>query len=208
MKAFGEESLSSVLRVALEVFWYLVLFSLGLWVLGVIMAALGNPANLRIDVPLSFRLDPAIHAISSETIDIEGAGLLETKGTLGLRTGNRGLVFGYVALVGHWIALLLAVLYQFRILLRTLAAGKPFASENASRVRMIGYLIIGIELLRAILFLVISSIAKANLHVAGLVIESPFRPNLGLLLAGGAVLLIAEVFRQASAMHEEQALTV
>ncbi len=208
MKAFGEKSLSSVLRIALEAFWYLALFSLGLWVLGVIMAALGNPANLRIDVLLSFRLDPAIHAISSETIDIEGAGLLETKGTLGIRTGSRGLVLGYVALIGHWVVLLIAVLYQIRRLLRVLAAGRPFASDNAGRVRMIGYLLIGIELLRTVLLLVISSIAKANINVAGLTIESSFRPNLGLLLAGGAVLLIAEVFRQGSAMHEEQSLTV
>ena len=208
MKAFGEKSLSSVLRIVLEAFWYLALFSLGLWVLGVIMAALGNPANLRIDVPLSFRLDPASHVISSETIVIEGAGLLETRGKLGLRTGNRGLVFGYVALGGVWIALALVAVYQIRMLLRTLAAGKPFASDNAARVRMIGYLIIGIELLRAIIFSIISSIAKANLDVASLAIESSFRPNLGMLFAGGVVLLIAEVFRQASAMHEEQSLTV
>lgn len=208
MKAFGEKSLASVLRIGLEVLWYVAVVSAGLWVVAVIMAALGNPANIRIDVPLSFRLDAAAHEISSETLELEGSGFIETKGTLGVRTGSRRLLFGYVALGGSWIALVLVVLYQSRALLRTLAAGKPFARANAGRVAFIGYLIIGIEVFRWAVQQLMSSIAKANIIVTGLTIESTFRPNLGILFVGGVVLLIAEVFRQASAMYEEQSLTV
>ncbi len=208
MKAFGEKSLSSVLRIGLEVMWYVTLLSAALWVIAVILAALGNPANMRVDVPLSFELEASAYEISSETIEIESSGFFETRGKLGIRTGNRALLLGYIFLGGSWIALLLVVLHQTRAVLRRLAAGEPFAWVNASRVRLIGYLIVALELFRWAVMLALSSFAKANLSITGLTIVSSFRPNLGLLFVGGVVLLIAEVFRQASVMHEEQSLTV
>jgi hypothetical protein len=208
VKTMGKGSLSSALRVAMEAAWYLTILLTALVLIEAVRATAGEAGEALVDLPLSFELDTAGHSVSSETIPIVAARVLETRGKLRLRSTSRRFAVLWLGaatlLVGAW----LVIIYQLREFVKTLAAGEPFARSNALRLRVIGLFIVGFELARFGIVLGISLMLKANVSVTGLAIETELRPNLVSLFVGLLVLVVGEAFRRAAEIQEEQALTV
>ena len=106
------------------------------------------------------------------------------------------------------VAAALVVLYQLRRVFGTLAAGDPFVRENATRIRMIGFAVLGMELVRVLVLSAQAYYLRANFSFTGIQLRTLPHPDLGVLFLGLVLLVIAEVFRQGADLREEQSLTV
>jgi hypothetical protein len=204
MKTLGRASLSSVMKVVLDVAWYLTLAG------GILVAldALGGSSRGRLDLWVQFEIDPAVYSIESEQLGVEGAVIGEAAGKLVFGSRNVALLLAYFGLIVIWLGAALAIIYQLRQVFRTLVAGTPFVRANAVRIRFIGLVIVAMEVARFFILLGQSLFLKANFAFAGLSLSTIPRPNLGAILIGIVVLVIAEVFRQGTELREEQELTV
>lgn len=107
------------------------------------------------------------------------------------------------------VLLWLPVLYQLRQLLGALGAGRPFALENADRLRKLGWALILVELTLAAIRMGEGLYVAWRFRRPGLELW-PFRLDLPItaLFVGAVLLVVAEAFRRGAQLEEEQALTV
>jgi len=118
---------------------------------------------------------------------------------------------GFGSLVAvPFLALIAFVLGELRAVFCSLRDGSPFVAANARRIRRIGLSILGYEALR---FVVTTTVVGPALEKLRLVegtgrIHADAGPSFMALFLGCAVLVLAEVFRRGTLMHDEQALTV
>ncbi len=87
-------------------------------------------------------------------------------------------------------------------------AGEPFVRANAERIHLIGLVIILMEVAKVIILALFSAFVRDNFSVEGFTLGITPRPDLGVILVGLVVLVIAAVFRQSIELREEQELTV
>jgi hypothetical protein len=105
-------------------------------------------------------------------------------------------------------AVVLWVLTQLRQLFRSLSRGLLFIPENARRLSSAGFAVMFGELARVALVYVWSSYSSAHFEGDGIRFV-PWTDVHGItIVAGLAILVIAEVFREGTRLHEEQSLTV
>jgi Protein of unknown function (DUF2975) len=107
------------------------------------------------------------------------------------------------------LLLWLPVLYQLRKLLGALSVGRPFALENADRLRKLGWTLILVELTLAALRMGEGLYVAWQFRRPGLELW-PFRLDLPVaaLFVGAVLLVAAEAFRRGAQLEEDQALTV
>lgn len=110
------------------------------------------------------------------------------------------------------IFLYLVIVQQLLKMVESTQRDEPFAGSNSSRIRLIGYSIVGISLLRIIIFSVMSYIYDDMLAANGLALEAQryfsLRTEGTIFFLGLLVLVLANVFRKAVEMKEEQSLTI
>jgi Protein of unknown function (DUF2975) len=107
------------------------------------------------------------------------------------------------------LLLWLPVLYQLRRLLGALSVGRPFALENADRLRKLGWALILVELTLAALRMAEGLYVAWQFDRPGLELW-PFRLDVPItgLFVGAVLLVAAEAFRRGTQLEEDQALTV
>lgn len=176
MRAMGPGSVSSFLKTALDVVYY-ALYAL---------LAIGG---LLLLVGLLFSFRPDIIAQSSQFARMREAGLdmIDVIFVLG-----GGLLY-----VGG----LVAIVTCLRKVFATLTAGDPFHPDNVNRLRLIGFLLAGMELGRMLFRIIFKAIAPdAADSIAGL--------NPTTWFAVLAVFVLAEVFREGARLRREAELTI
>lgn len=207
MKAMGRKSVSSIVKVALDVAWYLTIV-LGVLVTLDVLVGLGGGSAGRLDLMVQFELDPAAYSIESTTLGVENARIRQAGGKLVFESTKGSLLLAYFGLVVVLLGAALAIIHQLRLVFRTLVDGQPFVGANATRIRVIGIVVIAMEIARFFLLLAQSAFLRDSFTFEGLTLSAFPRPNLGVILVGLVILVIAEVFRQGSELREEQELTV
>ncbi len=176
MRAMGPGSVSSFLKTALDVV-YFALYAL-LAVGGLVLLA---------SLLLSFR--PDIIAQSAQFRILREAGL------------DLGDVVFVLAGGLLYVGGLLAIVTSLRKVFATLTAGDPFHPDNISRLRLIGFLLAGMELGRMLFRVIFKMIApNATDNIAGL--------NPTTWFAVLAVFVLAEVFREGARLRREAELTI
>jgi len=125
MRALGPGSVSSFLKIILDVFYYILLVALG----GLLILSIAG-------LLLSF--NPEFLAKLSVST---GAGEIVAKGPV----FAAGLIYADL-----YLACLLAIIGQLRRVFATLTAGDPFHPENIRRLRLIGFVLAGMEVARHI----------------------------------------------------------
>ncbi len=130
------------------------------------------------------------------------------------RKGNR--VYNSLLLLGFLLSqgFYLVALNQLRKFLFTITEGTPFVNENARRIRMLGFCLIGAELVRIFYQYFIVTYLKGTVSVPGArvsYVDFGFYLdwlNLEIIFAGFIILVIAEVFKIGINLREEQELTI
>lgn len=208
MRKLGPKSLASVIKVILDITFYLAIFAGVLLVVITVAIPLVASKHLTQNPEVFFELDPAVYEISSESLGIEEAPIHEARGKIEIQgvSNKRMLVslgFAYVLL-----AVVVLVLAKLREIFQTLKAANPFVPANAGRIRFIGLAVIFGEFARAAIEFGYAVDVAWYFRTIVLTIRPDFEPNVLVILLGLIVLVLSEVFRLGTLMQEEQQLTV
>ncbi|WP_291843789.1 DUF2975 domain-containing protein [Maricaulis sp.] len=184
MKALGSGSLASVLKVVLDVVWYLA------WGL------LGFSALVLVATAATLLMDWLGYSPSFVTQFFDAV-------------RNHGWV--YPIFVAEIVAFLV-VIDRLRRIFSTLIAGDPFVPENAGHLRVIAIAIAAYQILRHVtqgaVAMILTLLDMDNPVVGGLELAGVGGIDLGAWFAVVALLVLAEVFREGARMRQEQKLTI
>jgi len=101
---------------------------------------------------------------------------------------------------------------QMANIFEDVSQGKPFAVENAARLRIVGYAMAGGAIFKFVVQIGTFLLLKGDIAMIGAEIPWPWflreTLNWGLLAGGLVVLVISEVFRLGNRLEEDQELTV
>jgi hypothetical protein len=230
MKAMGRNSVSSFLAGLLNVVWYTGAIALVLSTCVVVVALFVDLPGWTVSIPVSFTLDARDYRVTAPSLGIEEAEIIGATSGLNIEDTTpssssgkahalhvqgavrfpmrRSVVVPNAILMIGGLALGLWMLGNLRAVFRTLRAGRPFVSANATRLRWIGIAIIAGEFGRSAMMLLNNYYAMTYFSAEGLRFDA--RPDLNLftIIHGLIVLVIAEVFRTGTRLDEEQSLTV
>lgn len=217
MRLYGPRSVSTPARVALDVL--LVLAGLQIAGLAALTTALlVNPLSpLReyfqvttiVAVPSSVwpaeglvRIDPGIATAS-----------VDPWAFLTLRPASRSFVAVTAAASFSWWACAVLMLLQLRRAFTNLAVGTPFPRDNIRRIRVAGWAILGLAAVELAIDAAAMAFYRTTTTVAGGPVVVPWEIlwldfPVGTILAGLAVLILAEIFRAGADLQDDQALTV
>jgi hypothetical protein len=156
--------------------------------------------------------DPGqINAVSESLRNIK----LTTAVAVEFAFADREIIFIYFLIKYFVFSFTVIIFFKLRKIFTTLETGNPFIPENAGRIRWIGYSIIGISLASIIVGALLLIFLKDPFLISGKQVETYWMSvymnvadNISSIFWGGLVLLIAEIFRQAVKLKEEQELTV
>ncbi|KPK57840.1 MAG: hypothetical protein AMS21_11070 [Gemmatimonas sp. SG8_38_2] len=207
MKMLGRASISWVVKLTLDIAWYATLVLAVLVAVDVLGGVVGVSAG-RLDLAVRFELDPGSYRVTSEAYGVEQALVTDAVGKLVFGSTNVSLLFLYFGVLLVWFGAALAIIYELRQVFRTLVDGEPFVRANAVRIHLIGMVIILMEIVRLVILTLFSVFVRDNFSVEGVTLGLAPRPDLGVILVGLVVLVIASVFRQGTELREEQELTV
>jgi hypothetical protein len=197
MRLLGRWSLASFMKLAIDVPYYLllvvlpVIFVIALW----LMLTPGHSGWLNFDIPVRFQLDPASHVIVTSRPDIQSVSLTQARGTLVVtgRISSMGIM-GWGSLIIS-LAVVLFVLNRLRAIFRTLRDQNPFVALNASRIRMLGIVLVLGVLANAVLGGWYAEGVIRDFSIAGLTLEADRSVNTWVIFSGLILLMLGEVFR-------------
>ncbi len=176
MRALGPGSISSLLKIVLDVVYGLMLFVVGI----LVIAAIGA---------LLFKLDPAI--IKQMSIN----GLPAERLTQG------PVIALLLTVVGLYVGGVTVVIHRLRQIFATLTAGDPFHPDNVTRLRLIGLMLVTLELTGYAI-----SAGQVWLFPGGAKEETVF--SLSSWFSILVVFVLAEVFREGARLRREAELTI
>jgi hypothetical protein len=208
MKALGERSVASFIRYVLDAAWWLAVVSVvlltGLLALSLCIKPEAN--NLTMNLPVALELSSPVHG-SSHPIEPD-ARIENLRGNLRFPVQNGVFLSGSMLLIVLFSGCLLWGLNQLRHLFRSLSRGRLFIPENARRIRWVGFTVIFGELARAALVYFWSYYTSLHFTANGLRFVASIDFSGTTVIAGLSILVIAEVFREGTRLHEEQSLTI
>jgi len=208
MKALGERSIASFIRFVLDAAWWLVAVSLVLLtaLLALSFCVKLEGDNLTMNLPVALELNAPLHG-SSASMETD-ARIEQLRGNLRFPVRYGAFFSGSTFLVLLLFGSLLWALTQLRHIFRSLSRGLVFIPENARRIRWVGFTVIFGELARAALVYFWSYYTSLHFTANGLRFVASTDFN-GITIVGGfAILVIAEVFREGTRLHEDQSLTI
>lgn len=178
MRAIGRGSISSILKVAVDVAWVVACALLGfIWIITVIsLATLMNGG-------------PPIAAFERIAIDEPHRIAVWT-------------LIGTVFCVGAMI-----VCAYLRGVFETLVAGDPFVPDNARRFRAIAWVLVGVEVARMAISVIVQGVFNA-MGIAGEDVPFNLSINFTVWFSVLTLMVLAQVFREGAALREEQKMTI
>jgi serine phosphatase RsbU (regulator of sigma subunit) len=183
--------------------------SYGLWVtLGV--AAAATIAASRVDstdvilsLPVRFAIDSSAYRIQRAGGEPVDATLDDARAKLTVARPLMTSVVLTMAGVSVASAAALVVLYRLRRIFRRLVERRPFLDENARSLRFIGLAIIAGELAWAALQYFSQRAIASSFTSAEISFQAAFAPRVAVMLAGLALLVVAEIFREGIKMRAD-----
>jgi hypothetical protein len=180
MRALGPGSVSSFLKTVLDVVYFGTAAILGLLAIGLVAGLLA----------ISFV--PDLFGQIGDRLKIEGDVTPGKLAALGVTFAVYGTLY---------LGALLTILSRLRKVFATLTAGDPFEPENIPRLRLIGFVLAGMELARYALGALLLAIAPAlSWEIDGF--------NITVWFSVLVVFVLAEVFREGARLRREAELTI
>lgn len=179
MRAIGRGSISSFLKVVVDVAWIAACAALGfIWIVTIISL---------------FAMAGVVHIAAFERIMFDAPGPLA-----------RLAIDGTILCVGAMI-----ICAYLRGVFETLVNGDPFVPENARRLRAIALVLATIEISRLFLGvlvqLVLAAFGVASGDETGRI---EIQLNLSVWFSVLTLVVLAQVFREGAALREEQKMTI
>lgn len=218
MRAAGKRSVVSFLTILLNIGWGLAALGVGLTVVLLVLApfvkgplevdAAWLVVGTRMTIPVSLEVDAQRHHVAAPSLGIANAELRDVRGFLMFPTQYGPFFFGNAILLLVVFSLALWVTGNLRVVFRTVRDGEPFAASNAARIRAIAYGVMFGEVARAAITYFENYYAMTNFSADGLRFVAAPDLNVFAIVLGLIILVIAEVFRAGTRLHEDQSLTI
>jgi len=217
MRLFGSGSIARPATAVLDVFLVVATFLVAAELV-VALILLGNPrhqareyfqATTMVVVPAEV-WSPAGVVVTTGNI---AAARIEPWAYVRYRAESRWFVVVTAAASFSWWACVFLMLLQLRRAFANLSAGSPFPRANIRCIRLTGLAILGMAGVQLVIDVIMLTFMRTTTTVAGgpprvptdmLLVDFP----LGTLMAGGAVVVLAEVFRAGADLQDDQELTV
>ena len=203
MNLLGRRSLSSFFKVLLDVAFYAVCLAGAVSVAAVVVASRTKTSNVSISLPVRFEINPSAYRIQRAGGAAVDARIEDAGGNVTVKgppvTSAVLTVLGVIAVE----AVVLLVLHRLRRIFRRLVEGRPFLDENARGLRFIGLAVMAGELAWAALQYLGQRAVAAALSSAEISFHAAFAPRPSVVLAGLALLIVAEIFREGIKMRAD-----
>lgn len=210
MRAIGKKSLSSVLALAVNVGWHLARIVVAVGLILLVIAPFVDPPRIEVQfaAPVAFALAPNEHRVTSSTLDVENVRIDDAEGTLYFSPRSSSVVVaGAIGLIA-FAALSAWILGNLKGVFGTLRAGRPFVPANATRIRRVGWGLISLEAVQAVMTYASSHSVMTQFTAEGMRFHPRVDVDPMVVIGALIVFVIAEVFREGSRLDEEQSLTV
>jgi hypothetical protein len=216
MSPTQKNRLTRLVKRALDLMRLFVFAGAVVWPIVVLVVGLGIPPEAEsrhtdISAYLNFRLN-AVEAVDTASARVDqGQTLINGNGNLWLNNTKSSLawwVSGAITYVQVLFALYGVIL--MRRLFTSLVDGKTFSDANAELIQKFGWLVLVFQIVAPALRYVGGLVILKDIayDVPGIELFPSFQFSVGGLLTGLAILVLAGVLREASALHREQALTI
>ncbi len=152
----------------------------------------------------TLRLD--VDTLAAPTV--RRAVLVEARGELRVQSTSWSLQFfpNLGLLIG--IAVVLYVLLLLRRMLSSVLAGDPFVAANATRMRIMGIILVAVGALGPVAEHLAARRLLRLVPVRGVELTAPFDLRLDVILVGLLLLVLAAVFGYGSELERERSLTI
>lgn len=179
-------------------------------VLLLILGGLSRPDSQAPDMPVLARvyIDESALAPTAQGGSVEPSTLVVGQGEMRIRTRSQSAWTLLFLLIEIVLVVLLYVYGQLRALIRSVLDRQPFRPENASRIRRLGLVVIGWGAITPFLKLVVGAAMIDEVAVHGLILKPPLDFQFETVFFGLAILVLSEIFRQASELQDDQSLTI
>jgi len=219
MRLFGRDSVSTPVMAILDGLLLVVGFVVSLEALLflVLLVNPSHPAKAYFEVTTIAEVPSAIWPtdglVEVTAGSASAAAEAEPWAYITFRPGTRLFVLVTVVTALAWRACIIVVLLLLRRVLLNISAAAPFPRANIRCIRQMGWAILGMAALDLLISAGMMAYMRATVTVAGrpavipsatLVADFPW----GTVLAGLAVVLLAEIFRAGADLQDEQALTI
>jgi hypothetical protein len=198
MKALGRDSVASLVRIALTIWWVVQWVLLG----ALLFAAIAYAVLLTL----------VANGVIEPTVLTGGQGRIGESGEFNLTWDAEGgitwpvvvpaMLIGAVVLIGGLI-----IVWRLRKLFESFTSGEPFRRENATHLRVIWITMVAMEIARWALFALTGLIFVSRWPDS---LRAEFEPSIDLTnwMAILVLIVLAEVFREGARLKEEQELTI
>mgnify|MGYP001047574081 CR=1 FL=1 len=217
MRLFGAGSISTPARIVLDVFLVIAGLLIAVQVLLVIVLLVNPLHPIR-----QYFQTTTIAAVPAQVWPPEGVVRVEPGIAIArvdpwayirYQPASRWFVGVTAAVSFSWWACALLILLSLRRAFNNLSSGTPFPRDNIRCIRRTGLAFLGMAAVELITDAVGLGFICATTTVAGKLVVIPWEVwlmdfPLGTILAGLAVLILAEVFRAGADLQDDQALTV
>jgi len=208
MQVLGERSIASYIQLVLGFAWWA--FAVGVGLLACLFVASFlvdfDGRNLTMDLPVAVELEPPVQGSSSS---METNGQLERlRGNLRFPVRNGGFLSFTVLLMALLLGGGLWMISQLRHIFGSLSRGQIFLPENARRTRWVGVAVICGELARNAVVFFSGYYTSRHFTADGMRFVAATDISGMTILTGFALIVIAEVLREAARLHDEQSLTI
>jgi serine phosphatase RsbU (regulator of sigma subunit) len=201
MNLLGRRSLSSFFKALLDIGFSVLSVAFVVLVVFSVVTTLGH--NRQIRLPVQFDLAPSAYRMYGQGGAAVDGHLVQADGSITI-TGPTGISLA-IPFVGAFVSLAVALVtvHRLRGIFQRLVEGQPFLQENARSLRFIGLAIVVGELAFAgFQYLGQWSIAR-HLSSQEIAFHARFSPNLSVILAGLALLIVAEIIREGIKMRTD-----
>ena len=157
-------------------------------------------------LPVAVELTAPVHGRSAST-DTE-ARIEKLRGNLRFPVRNDAFFTASMIVIVLLFGFLLWIVTQLRHIFQSLSRGLLFIPENARRIRWVGFTVLLGEVARSASVYFWSYYTSLHFTANGVRFVASTDLNGITLFSGLAILVIAEVFREGTRLHEDQSLTI
>lgn len=204
--------LARAVRIYVSIGWWACAIGLVVVPIGLILV-LGRVSQTdrpAPDMPVLARIqvDESALVPAEQDATVEPSALVFGQGEMRIRTRSKAAWTLLFLLIEIILVVLLYVYGQLRALLRSVIDRDPFAEENAGRIRHVGLVVIGWGVIAPFVKLFIGVAMVDEVAVRGLILTPPVELQFETVFFGLAILVLSEIFRQASELKNDQSLTI
>jgi hypothetical protein len=206
MKSLGNKSLSKILSIIINVIWWIELIGSGV-LITVILATAFSERNISLDFPLSFSsvtfktIPPVSNTMQPGVINV-------VNGDFNMPVYNNWqniLVLLAISIV--FCSVIIIITYQLKLLFLSLSKDQPFDALNVLRIRNTGIGFIVLSLLLFLSNIIVNRFLLSHFNW-NQGISLTYKFNLGYLIAGIILIVVAEIFNEGAILKEETNLTI